>query len=170
MNNLFTAKSGWYFVAPNVSGLHHLIQDVTKKGPHRGMISRTMPELAKKLLTSRLKENLFSIITEENIDTAEDRSYSTEQESNFLLACCDHLRSSANFHGDETILLKSGSRTLVHRGEDGKVNGIVVVPANYGKDRSSGEILSTIKESKCESRTLSSDCTMNIDKHAVGGE
>lgn len=122
-----------------------------------------MPELAVTLLTSRLKGKLFCIASKETIDPLKDVSCLVEQESRFLLTCCNTYvtKDSWSFLGDKRILMKSGSKVFVHRDKEGNVVAMVVAPFD-GKLKSSSEILSAIGTLKCDTHSVSSNCELRL--------
>jgi len=154
----------WYYIAPTISGLVYFAKALPKK-LIKALAPNTIPALARMLLTSRMTGKLASIVSEKAIDPTTDTSYSTVQESRFLLICCNNATAdSVSFlDGDKSILVKSGSTLFMHRGEDGKVLGMVVAPSDRPL-MSSSEIVSAITTSKaCDARSVSTNCEVRLN-------
>jgi hypothetical protein len=161
-------ESSWYYIAPGISSLECLFQTLPnhlKKG-----IVNAMPALGskssvtRKLFTSRLKKETYSVALEETIDpTTLDASYAIPQECRFLLSCCNGraTKGSLTFLDYKSILLQSGSKVFVHRDKDGKVLAVVVVPID-GHLSSPSEILSAMAKSEYESHSVNSNCEMRL--------
>ena len=62
----------------------------------------------------------------------------------------------------KNILLKSGSKVIVHRDENGEVSAMIIVPATGHEPPSSSEILSAITNSKFDVHSMTSNCEMKL--------
>lgn len=113
------------------------------------------------LLTSRVKKTLFSVALEQTVDEAGGESYSVRNESRVLVKCCEShaTTDSMTFLGDESIVMKSGSKVFVQRDEDENVLGIVVAPPN-GKVKWPSD-LSTFRTGA--PRSLTANCVMKLE-------
>jgi len=167
-----------------MSYLEHFIRALPKH--LKGAITKKMPELGKSLFMSRMKGELFSVVTgtklsmdsgtskgdapsmdtKQMINQMNDVTYSAEQESLFLVAHCNSVRNgSSSVVGDETIHVRAGSKTFFHRDGDGNVVTIVVVPLG-AKLASYSEVPSMIGEGNCDYHLVSANCEMRLEKHA----
>ena len=164
--NYTLAKSSWYYVAPCISSLDDFLQTLPK---HLKGIVNKMPELARKpsmarmLFTARLKKEVFSIAMEETIDpTTLPVSYAVQNECRFLLWCCNGpaTKYSLSYLGDESILLKSGSKVYVQR-KEGKVVTVVITSSD-GEFTTSSEILSAINTCKFDSHSMKTNCEIRL--------
>jgi len=120
--------------------------------------------VTRKLFTSRLKKEIYSVASEATIDpTTLDATYAISQECRLLLSCCNGraTKGSLSFLGDKSILLQSGAKVFVHRDKDGKVLAVVVVPID-GHLSSPSEILSAMGKSEYESHSMISNCEMRL--------
>ena len=130
------------------------------------------PSLPKLLFTSRLKGKLFSISSEEMVDSLlKDDTYSIVQESRLLMTCSSNnsIIEAWSFldNGDKLIHMKSGSKVFVHRDNDGKVLAMVVAPSNDTLMNKSApsELISAINSttSKYDIHSINTNCTMRLD-------
>ena len=159
--------SSWYYIAPSIESLQHFINGLPKhlKGMVTKMPALTCePSLAKMLFTSRLKGKVYCVTSGKTVESEDDASYSVVQESHFLCASFNNNSSrneSWSFLGDKMVQIRSGSKVFVHRDDNGKVLAIVVAPSN--ENVASAEILSAMKESKFDTHSISSNCTMRLD-------
>ncbi len=116
--------------------------------------------LARMLFTSRLKGVVFSITSRATIDLANEMPL---EEYRFLIDLC---RREVNDGwccvGVKNILLKSGSKVIVHRGENGEVTAMIIAPATGHEQPSSSEIVSAITTSKFDIHSISSNCEMKL--------
>jgi hypothetical protein len=165
--NYTLAKSSWYYVSPCISSLENFLHTLPK---HLKGIVNKMPELARKpsmarmLFTARLKKEIFSIATEEMIDpTTLAVSYAIQNECRILLSCCNGsaTKYSLSYIGDESILLKSGSKVYVQR-KEGKVVTVVITPSDDGELTTSSEILSAINTCKFDSHSMKTTCEISL--------
>jgi len=164
--NYTLTKSSWYYVAPCISSLDDFLQTLPK---HLKGIVNKMPELARKpsmarmLFTARLKKEVFSIATEETIDpTTLPVSYVVQKECRILLRCCNGpaTKYSLSYSGDESILLKSGSKVYVQR-KEGKVVTVVITSSD-GEFTTSSEMLSAINTCKFDSHSMKTNCEIRL--------
>ena len=127
------------------------------------LVSNSLPEVAKRLLTTRIKGELFSIVSNETVPM-NDESYSALQESRFLRSCCNKAsKDSLSFIDCNTVVIKAGSKVQVHRDESGKVLGMVISQLDGTSGGSaSSEILSAFGKSKPDVQFISSNCTMKL--------
>jgi hypothetical protein len=164
--NYTLAKSSWYYVAPCISSLENFLHTLPK---HLKGIVNKMPELARKpsmarmLFTARLKKEIFSIATEETNDpTTLAVSYAVQKECRILLSCCNGpaTKYSLSYLGDESILLKSGSKVYVQR-KEGKVVTVVITSSDKELATSS-DLLSVINTSEFDSHLMISPCEIRL--------
>ena len=132
------------------------------------------PSLPKLLFTSRLKGKLFSISSEEMVDSLlKDDTYSIVRESRFLMTCFSNnsIIEAWSFldNGDKLIHMKSGSKVFVHRDDDGKVLAMTVAPSNDSLMNKSApsELVSAINskmsKAKYDIHSINTSCTMRLD-------
>ena len=130
--------------------------------------------LSKLLFTSRLKGKLFSISSEEMVDSLlKDDRYSIVQESRFLMTCSSNnsiIEAWSFLDNDEKLIhMKSGSKVFVHRNNDGKVlAAMVVAPSNDTAAMIKSaplELVSAINStmSKYDIHSINTSCTMRLD-------
>ena len=116
--------------------------------------------MARMLFTSRLKGVIFSVTSRATVDLAKEMPL---DEYRFLIDLC---RREANDGwccvGDKNILLKIGSKVIVHRDENGEVTAMIIAPGTGHEQPSSSEILSAIANSKCDIHSMSSNCEMKL--------
>jgi hypothetical protein len=84
------------------------------------------------------------------------------EESRFLIDFCRRATNAWCFVGDESILMKSGSKVIVHRDENGEVVAMIIAPVTGNEQKSSSEILSAITNSKFDVHSMSSNCEMKL--------
>jgi hypothetical protein len=112
------------------------------------------------LFTSRLKGVVFSITSRAAIDLSNEMPL---EESRFLIDFCRRATNDAwCFVGEKSILMKSGSKVIVHRDENGDVVAMIIAPITGNKQKSSSEILSAITNSKFDVHSMSSNCEMKL--------
>ena len=131
--------------------------------------------LSKLLFTSRLKGKLFSISSEEMVDSLlKDDTHSIVQESRFLMTCFSNssIEAWSFLDNDEKLIhMKSGSKVFVHRNNDGKVlAAMVVAPSNdtAAMIKSAplelvSAINSTMSKAKYDIHSINTSCTMRLD-------
>lgn len=168
--------SNWYHIAPGIECLQMFANGLPKqlKATVTKLPALTRePSLSKLLFTSRLKGKLFSISSEEMVDSLlKDDSYSIVQESRFLMTCFSNnsIIEAWSFldNGDKLIHMKSGSKVFVHRDNDGKVLAMIVAPSNDTAamiKSAPTEIVSAINSttSKDDIHSINTSCTMRLD-------
>ena len=154
-------KSTWYYVAPSITNVEHFVKALPSQN-QKVLVSNSLPEVAKRLLTTRIKGELFSIVSNETVPM-NDESYSALQESRFLRSCCKASKESLSFLDCNTVVIKAGSKVQVHRDENGKVLGMVISQLDgTSGGSSSSDILSAFGKSKLDVQFISSNCTMKL--------
>ncbi|KAL9180385.1 hypothetical protein ACHAXT_008355 [Thalassiosira profunda] len=157
------AQSGWYSIAPRISGLEHFVDALPASLRGLECIIQAMPAKSnvRLLFTSRKKGNMFGIVEGKEVDPTGDF---TKEEARFLLTCCkSRVRNSFSIDEDKaTMLIQSGAKMLVHRDEEGEMVAMVLVPSECPKP--SSEILAEIGASKFDSHSIRSTCRVMFDR------